>query len=99
MENQQGPTVHHMELCWMLCGSLDVMDTFTCMAESVRWTPEIVTILFITYTPIQNKKFKGKMFRTAVEKRLGSSHDDEEGKHGDAVRLKEGCWAVWVTIS
>ena len=23
MDSQQGPTVQHMELCWMLCGSLD----------------------------------------------------------------------------
>ena len=23
MDNQQGPTVEHMELCSMLCGSLD----------------------------------------------------------------------------
>ena len=53
-----------MELCSMLCGSLDGsrvwerMDTFMCMPESIRCTPEIVTVFFITYTPIQNKKFK-----------------------------------------
>ena len=64
MGNQQGPTVQHMELCSMLCGSLDGsrvwerMDTFMCMPESIRCTPEIVTVFFITYTPIQNKKFK-----------------------------------------
>ena len=23
MDNQKGPTVHHMELCLMLCASLD----------------------------------------------------------------------------
>jgi len=39
------------------------------------------------------------MFKMAVEKRLGSSHDGEEGNHGDAVRLKEGRWAVGVTTS
>ena len=39
MDNQQGPTVEHRELCSMLCGSLDGrgvcgrMDTRICMAE------------------------------------------------------------------
>ena len=38
MDNQQGPTVEHMELCSMLCGSLDGrgvwgrMDTWIRMA-------------------------------------------------------------------
>ena len=30
------------------------------MAESLNYTPETTTILFIGYTPIQNKKFKVK---------------------------------------
>ena len=41
MNNQQGPTVQHMEPCSMLCGSLDGkcwgrMHMCICMAESLR---------------------------------------------------------------
>ena len=41
MDNQQGPTVWHRELCSMSCGSLDErgvwgrMGTCICMAESL----------------------------------------------------------------
>ena len=34
------------------------METRICMAESLRWSPETATVLLISYTPIQNKKFK-----------------------------------------
>jgi len=53
-----------MELCSMLCGSLDgrgvegKMDTCVCVAESLCCTPETGITLLISYTPIQNKKFK-----------------------------------------
>ena len=53
-----------MELCLMLCGSLDGievwgrMDVYIYMYESPRCSPEIITRLLIGYTPIQNKKFK-----------------------------------------
>ena len=56
-----------MELHSMLCGSLDGrrvwgrMDTCICMAESLHCSPEIIIILLISYTPIQNKKFKKKL--------------------------------------
>ena len=59
--NQEGPTIWHVELCLMLCGSLDGrgiwerMDTGICMAESLCCSPET---LLISYTLIQNKKFK-----------------------------------------
>ena len=47
MDNQQGPTAQHRELCSMLCGSLDGvwgrMDTCTCMAESLHCSPETLT--------------------------------------------------------
>ena len=52
-----------MDLCSILCGSLDGrgvwgrMDICICMAESLCCLPEIITLL-IGYTPIQNKKFK-----------------------------------------
>ena len=58
MDNQQGPTLWHRELCSMLCGSLDGrgvwerMDTCICMAESLCCTPETITTLLIGYTPI-----------------------------------------------
>ena len=62
MDNQQGPTVLHMEQCSMLCGSLDGrgvwerLDTWICMAEPRHCSPENITLL-IGYTPIQNKHF------------------------------------------
>ena len=62
MDNQLGPTVQHMELCSMLCGSLDGkgdwgrMDTCICMAEFLCWPPETtVTLLNWLY---YNTKFK-----------------------------------------
>ena len=64
VDNQQGPTVQHMELCSMLCGSLggmevwQRMDTRVCMTESLLLSPETVTTLLISYTPIQNKMLK-----------------------------------------
>ena len=63
MDNQQGPTVEHMELCSMLCGSLDGMgvwgrmDTCVCMAESLHCSPETSTTLLISCAPLQTKKF------------------------------------------
>ena len=63
-DDQQHPTVQHRELSSVLCGSLDWggvcrrLDTCICMAESLRCSPEAITTLLISYTPIQNKKFK-----------------------------------------
>ena len=63
MDNQQGPTVQHMELYSVLHGSLDArgvcgrMDTYLCVAESLHCYPETITPLLIVYTPTQNKKF------------------------------------------
>ena len=60
MGNQPGPTVGRMELCSMLCGSLDGsgvwgrMDTCVCMAQSLCCPPE-TTMLSVEYTPLQNK--------------------------------------------
>jgi len=48
----------------MLCGSLDGrgvwerMDTGICMTESFLCSPETITTLLSSYTPIQNKKLK-----------------------------------------
>ena len=59
-------TIQHLELCLMLCYSLKKkgvwgrMDICICMAEFLHYSSEIITILLIGYTPIQNKKFKRK---------------------------------------
>jgi len=58
MGNKQVPTVEHMELCSMSCGSLDGrgvwgrMDTCMCMAKSLPCSPETITTLLIGYTQI-----------------------------------------------
>ena len=64
MDNQQGPTVERMKLCSMLCGNLDGrgvwgrMGTCVCMAESLCCSPETITRILISFTPIQNLKKK-----------------------------------------
>ena len=63
MNNQQGPTLQHRELCSMLCSNLDGrgvwrrMDMCICMAEFLCYSPETITTLLISYTPVQNKRF------------------------------------------
>ena len=54
-----------MELCSMLCASLDGrgvwgrMNTCIHMAESLPWSPKLSQhCLLISYTPTENKKFK-----------------------------------------
>ena len=67
MDNLQGLTIQHRELCLMLCGSLDGggvwgrMDTCICMTESLCCPPETITTLLIGYTATQNKKLKNKI--------------------------------------
>ena len=62
MDNQQGPTVYHRELCSMLCGSLNGrgvwgrMNTCIYMLESLSYSPEIVATLLIACIQVQNKK-------------------------------------------
>ena len=57
-------TVEHMEICSILCGSLDgrgdwgKMDPG--MTESLCCLPETITTLLIYYTPLQNKTLKKK---------------------------------------
>ena len=54
MDNQQGPTLLHIELCSMLCGSLDgrgvwgKIDTCIYMAEFLHCSPETITTLLIS---------------------------------------------------
>ena len=58
-----------MELCSMLCGSLNGRGVcrrmYICisMAESFRCSPETTTTLLISYIPTQNKKFKRKIIK------------------------------------
>jgi len=69
MDNQQGPTVWHKELCLVLSGSLDGkggwggMDTCICTAESLCCVPETITILLIIYTPYTLFIYKIKGFK------------------------------------
>ena len=37
-------------------------DTCLCLAESLHCSPETITTLLISYTPIQNKKLKAIFF-------------------------------------
>ena len=56
--------LEHMELCSTLCGSLygrgawGRLDTCICVAESPHCSPETITTLLISHTPIQKKNFK-----------------------------------------
>ena len=58
--------------CSMSCGSLEGrgvwgrMDTCIGMAKSLCCPPETITILLISYTPIQNKKFNLKKRQRAL---------------------------------
>ena len=58
MDNQQGPTGQHKELCSVLCSSLDGrgvwgrMDTCICMAESLCCSFETITKLLISYAAV-----------------------------------------------
>ena len=83
MANQLRPAEQHMDLCCMLCASLDGRevwgrtDTCICMAESLHCSPEHITTLLIGYTPMQNVfgvkklKFGGKK-RSPAAKTFGT---------------------------
>ena len=64
MENQQGPAGQYREVCSMSRGSQDGRgvwgrrDTRTCVADCLRCAREIVTSLLMSYSPIENEKFK-----------------------------------------
>ena len=61
MDKQQGPAVYHMELCSMLCGSLDGrgvwgrMDACIYAAESIPCLPETVTSLSVNWIDTNTK--------------------------------------------
>ena len=58
-----------MELCLMLCDSLDGRgvwertDTCICMAEFLCYLPATIKTLLIGYTPVQNKKVLKKILQ------------------------------------
>ena len=58
VDNQQGSTVEHIELCSVLCGSLVGRGVWgewihvLCMPESLCYPPETITTLLTGYTPI-----------------------------------------------
>ena len=65
MDNQQRPTGQHREPCSMLCGSLAGRGTGKKGYMYVYgWVPSLctwnITTLLISYTPLQNHKFKRK---------------------------------------
>ena len=48
MDNQQGPSVQHRELCSVLCAAWTGGENgrmYTCVAESLRCSPETITTL------------------------------------------------------
>ena len=49
MDNQQGPTVQHRELCTVLCGSLNGRGVWGKMTESLCCSPETITTLLTGY--------------------------------------------------
>ena len=60
----------------MLHGSLDGKEAggerihgYVCMAESLPFSPETITTVFISYAPTQNKVLKKREERTKGEKR------------------------------
>ena len=67
-----------MELCSMLCASLDGrvfwgrMDKCTCIADSLHYSPETITILLTGYTPIQNAFGVKKNKKNKIKKQLQS---------------------------
>ena len=64
IDNQQGPTAEHRELCSVLCNNLHGeriwkrAGTRICITESLCCTPETNPTLLLNYTPIKNKSFK-----------------------------------------
>ena len=96
MDNQQGPTVWHLELCSMLCGRLDGrgvwgrMDTCLYMAESLHRSPETITTLLISSTPNIKLKVKKKIcskkkvyFQNHHQSYIPGAYNDKWERLGD----------------
>ena len=94
-------TWNSTELCTSLGGKgvWGRMGTCTCMAESLKDSPETVTTLLITYTSIQNKKFKvwkkKKKISLSAHRReaWGAQHSQRCSKLGPlGARLRPRGW-------
>ena len=72
VDNQQGPTVQHMDLYLMLCGSLDGrgvwsrMDTCICEAETLGCSPKTITLL-IGYLLLLQSLSQVQLFVTPMD--------------------------------
>ena len=84
-----GHSVQCYVASWIGGGLWDRMDTCVCMAESLCFPPEIITILLISYAPIKNSTYKksrlwrrGRTGFLCKEKRKQAS----EGKKQQSVR-------------
>ena len=70
MDNQQGPTVQHRELCSQLYSNLDekgvwrTMDTCIWMAECLGCLPETIITLLVSYIFQYKIKVKKNKFRS-----------------------------------
>ena len=90
MDNQQGPTISiwnsaHMVLCVSLdgMGFWRRMDTCICMAESLCYSSETITILLIGYTPIQSFFFFNSV--VLAQKQLYRSKEQKVGLNTDQM--------------
>ena len=79
------------------------MDTYICMAESLRCSPESITTLLIAYTPIQNQKFffkkkKRTMLSAKVLKYPKVARPDVSSIPYINIYLEEFLWVIFVTV-
>ena len=100
MDNQQKPILWHMELCSVLCASLDGrgawgrMDACICMIELLCCLPEIITTLIISYTSIQNKKFRRR--KKELQTTLLSIFRLKSAERAQLVKNLTVMWETWV---
>jgi len=79
----------HMELCLMICGSLDGREGLGRTAESLCCSSETITTLLISHTPIQNKKFKEKKVHLQPSPLNGHSHPPWLSSHFLALSCRD----------
>ena len=87
LDNQEGHIAHGtlLNVMWNLDGRgvWGRMDTCICMAESLLCASEPMTALLISYTPMQNKKFKNKQKQ---------NHALQEDKWTKLISASKGIW-------
>ena len=85
MDNQQGPTAQHRELCCVIQPECKGSLGGNGYMYVYGWVPslfyETITTLFISYIPIQNKKFfkKPSCLKEAVSKELYKNYTQYSG--------------------